>query len=338
MSDKKGISQDPDLADIRMGFTVVSFGDLTADVVLTIPTLPVIAGEDQLVRKIQIEPGGAGNFLISGTRLGLRMIGLGAVGDDAFGVAALNALMYEGVDIHWIRRQHGGTTTTVFVLVDDLGKHVFLGQFGNGEKIPLSGEWKQVIQQTDAVQVWGYTLKEERISEAMLELIAYACQNQRPVCFDPGPWMADVPAERWKTILASCTILLLSETEIPGFIGKAGDWQSARGLLDWGPQIVCVKLGSQGCVVMSRTETIEHPGFSVPIRDTSAAGDAFAAGFVYAYLNKWTLEQIAAFANAMGAAKVQKLGSGRQVPTMEEVRRVLSDNQVKDILSIWKEE
>jgi sugar/nucleoside kinase (ribokinase family) len=51
------------------------------------------------------------------------------------------------------------------------------------------------------------------------------------------------------------------------------------------------------------------------VRDTAAAGDSFDAAFIYAYLRGWPLSDIAAFANAMGAAKVQKLGSGSSVPT-----------------------
>jgi sugar/nucleoside kinase (ribokinase family) len=231
--------------------------------------------------------------------------------------------MYEGVDIHRVHRQRNGTTTTVFVLVDDHGTHTFLGQFGNGEKLTLSGEWKQIIQQVDAIQFWGYTLKENRISEAMLELMEFAHQNQRLVCLDPGPWMADISSERWQKFLAQCNILLLSDMEIPSFAGEAGKWQSARNLLSHGPQVICVKRGEHGCAILTIDDTCEHPGFPVPVRDTTAAGDAFAAGFLYAYLNQWPLRQMALFANAVGAAKVQKLGSGRQVPTADEIRHIL---------------
>jgi len=59
------------------------------------------------------------------------------------------------------------------------------------------------------------------------------------------------------------------------------------------------------------------------VRDTSAAGDSFDAAFIYAYLRGWSLADVAAFANAVGAAKVQKIGSGTQVPTADEVRAVL---------------
>ena len=76
-------------------------------------------------------------------------------------------------------------------------------------------------------------------------------------------------------------------------------------------------------MVLTPTGTVEHPGYPVPLVDSTGAGDCFAAAFVYAYLRQWSLPAVVAFANAMGAATVQKLGSGRQTPTRAEVSAVL---------------
>jgi sugar/nucleoside kinase (ribokinase family) len=89
--------------------------------------------------------------------------------------------------------------------------------------------------------------------------------------------------------------------------------------------MVCVKHGKNGCQIHTVAESAGHPGFKVPVRDTTAAGDSFAAAFLYGYLQKWDLSDIALFANAMGAAKVRKMGSGRQVPTLGEMRSVLEE-------------
>jgi sugar/nucleoside kinase (ribokinase family) len=63
------------------------------------------------------------------------------------------------------------------------------------------------------------------------------------------------------------------------------------------------------------------------VKVTTAAGDSFAAAFIYGYLNGWSMGDLAAFANAMGAAKVRKVGSGTQVPTAADVREVLKTYQ-----------
>jgi sugar/nucleoside kinase (ribokinase family) len=59
------------------------------------------------------------------------------------------------------------------------------------------------------------------------------------------------------------------------------------------------------------------------VRDATAAGDSLDAAVIYAYLNHLPLPALGALANAAGAAKVQKLGTGHNVPTVTEIAGVL---------------
>jgi sugar/nucleoside kinase (ribokinase family) len=312
-------------------FNVVSIGDFVADIVAEKARFPVEPFNHQRVGQITLEPGGAGNFMIAGARLGLQMIALGVVGADSFGRAVVEILQQEGVDTKGIRLQGEGATSTVLVLTNSSGQHVFLGEYGVGAEIALSAAWRESLQRADAVQTWGYVLQESRLTQVMLDGMAFARQRHCPVFFDPGPQVADAsPAER-DAALASCDVILLTEDEIPLLQPDAPRPNDARALLAHGARMVCVKRGARGCVILTESETVSHPGFRVKVRDTSAAGDSFAAAFIYAYLRNWSLSQIATFANAMGAAKVKKSGTGRQVPTLDEVRRVLADYKVDNL-------
>lgn len=301
---------------------VVSLGDLVADVVVAIPALPVEADRDQLVQKIQLEPGGAGNFLIAGSRLGMRMVALGAIGDDLYGRETLRVLRSEGIDIRMVDCQAEGTTTTVFALTDENGKHVYLGQYGSGPLVPLSVQWKQALSIADAVMTYGYTLNEPRLVDTMLAGMEYARAQGKLVVFDPGPQAATAAPGLCEQAVKRASALLLTGDEVQSITGDA-DPESVRGLLSDTLRLVCVKFGEQGCVIHTASERVEHPGYRVELRDTSAAGDSFAAAFIGTYLRGRPLAEVAAIANAMGAAKVRKLGSGRSVPTLEEVRAVL---------------
>lgn len=303
---------------------VISLGDLVVDIVLSIPRLPVEASQHQPTRQIQLEPGGAGNFLIAGARLGIEMIALGTVGADDLGGLMLNILHSEAVDLTGIIRQPGTTSTTVIVLVDQAGQNVFLGGYGSGPEIELPPGWMERLSTVQAVFACGYTLAEKRDALAALQMMSLARRDNLPVFFDPGPEMRLATPAQVKTVLAESRILLLTEEEIPALTGGMEGIAAAQALLKHGPSLVCIKRGPQGCLLLTRQGSYAHPGFPVRAIDPTGAGDSFAAAFIFAYLMKWPLEQVAAFANAMGAAKVQKLGSGRQVPTAAEVRSVLA--------------
>jgi sugar/nucleoside kinase (ribokinase family) len=309
-------------------FTVVSLGDLVTDVVIHIPQLPVQAAQHQLADCFSIEPGGAGNFLIAGSRLGMNMIALGALGDDPFGRITSDILVQEGVDMRQLIVPPGSSTTSVAVLADQTGQHVFLGKYGVGPKIVMPKAWVETSTTADALFSFGYSLQDERFSSTCLEAMQLASQHGVPVFFDPGPEMARTTQPQRDAAVRLSRVLLMTEEEIPFLAEGQTGLEAARALLDKGPQLVCVKRGAHGCVVFSHDEEVVHPGYPVPLRDTAAAGDSFAAAFIYASLSGWDLEHIAAFANAMGAAKVQKVGSGTQVPSLSEVQAVLDTFKV----------
>jgi len=304
-------------------YRVLSLGDLVADLIVSIPQLPVEADAHQIAHRFQLEPGGAGNFLIAGARLGMDMVALGTIGDDIFGKAVLDILVEHGVGIGGVIHQADASSTTVIVLVDDKGQHVFLGGYGVGPSIGFPPRWRGLLEVSDAVFASGYTFQEQRLADAALETMQRAQEINVPVFFDPGPDMVRLSEDQKRIILSNSNLLLLTEQELAGLAGGEVSLDAARMLLEDPIKLVCVKRGARGCVILTGDGTVEHPGFVVPIRDTTAAGDSFAAAFIYAYLNGWSRPKIATFANAMGAAKVQKIGSGSQVPHLEEVRAVL---------------
>lgn len=301
---------------------IISIGDLVADLVVSIPNLPAEAGRHQVATDIRLEPGGGANFLIAGARLGQPMAAIGALGDDDWGHQVAALIRAEGVDLSGVK--HDGTTTTVIVLVSQTGEHVFLGKYGHGSKIDLGPAEVELIKCSGAIYCAGYTLRETRLVDLALEAMRVARQANIPTYFDPGPQMSDVPAGLRRQVLPLLDTVFATEEELP-LLGV----NSAAELLNLGPGCVVVKHGFAGCAVYSEGALqFESPGYPVKVVDTSAAGDSFNAAFMTARLWGWPLADCAKLANAVGAAKVQKLGGGRSVPTLAEVRAVIDEFKI----------
>lgn len=303
---------------------IVGIGDLVADLVVSIPTLPVEVSQHQIAQDIRLEPGGGANFLIAGARLGHPMAAIGALGADDWGYQVAELIRAEGVELSGM--QHQGTTTLVVLLVSQTGQHVFLGKYGHGAKIALRSADIELIKNCGALYCAGYTLCEVRLQELALAALELAQHHNRPVYFDPGPQIVDVPpALRWKALSLTDSLLLTAEEISLLTSGSVAD------LIKLGPDTVIVKQGSKGCTIYSRSgvkPVLESPGYPVPVVDTSAAGDSFNAAFIVASLWGWSLTDCAKLANAVGAAKVKKLGGGRNVPTLDEVRAVIGEFEI----------
>ena len=116
---------------------IVSIGDLVADLVVAIPTLPAEAGRHQIAEEIRLEPGGGANFLIAGARRGYPMAAVGVLGDDRWGREVAGLIRDEDVDLSGV--QYQGSTTRVVVLVSRAGEHLFLGSGKRRGKAPGRG-------------------------------------------------------------------------------------------------------------------------------------------------------------------------------------------------------
>ena len=298
---------------------IISLGDLVADLIVSIPTLPAEAGRHQVAQNIQLEPGGGANFLIAGARLGQPMAAIGALGDDEWGRRITEILQTEGVNMAGVR--HRGSTTLVIVLVSRQGEHVFLGKYGHSDTIEPRPADVDLIRRCGAIFCAGYSLAEPRLVDLALESMRLARRLGRPVFFDPGPQIASVPTAVRAEALALTDTLLLTEEEIPLLASHVDRL---------GPPTVVVKQGRRGCTVIQKgAPPVAVPGFPVPVRDTSAAGDSFNAAYIAATLRGWSPAACARLANAVGAAKVKKLGGGRNVPTLAEVRAIIDEFHVE---------
>ena len=68
---------------------------------------------------------------------------------------------------------------------------------------------------------------------------------------------------------------------------------------------------------------MKSSAFSVPVADTTGAGDVFHGAFIYGILQDWDLEDVIRFSHAVAAMKCMHIGARRGIPTISEVREFL---------------
>ncbi len=65
------------------------------------------------------------------------------------------------------------------------------------------------------------------------------------------------------------------------------------------------------------------PGYPVEVLNVLGAGDAFASGFIYGYLQGWDLYKACRMGNASGAWVVQKPGCANDMPYYNEAMQFI---------------
>ena len=93
-----------------------------------------------------------------------------------------------------------------------------------------------------------------------------------------------------------------------------------------GLEALIVKRGEKGSTVFLKGGAfIDVPGFPVEVMNVLGAGDAFASGFIYGYLNGWDWTKCCRMGNACGAILVTKPGCSNFNPTYDEVMTFIEE-------------
>jgi len=124
-------------------------------------------------------------------------------------------------------------------------------------------------------------------------------------------------------LMSLATAVKLNEQEVDMIQSMFG-W-SYRSLEDFckgtarkfGWEAVCVTRGEAGCVLLVGDNYAEAEGYEVRVADTVGAGDAFAAAFVHGMGWGWPAQEVADFANRVGALVASRPG-GTPSWTIEE--------------------
>ncbi len=307
---------------------IVIMGSLIADICMHLPKFPVTAGSMHQLSHLAIGPGGVANVAIMATRFGLPVCCLGEIGGDAYGEVILNGLKQEGVDTEHIVVTPDAETPVAVVVVDDNAEPAFLGYRGGLKVATFPCKWRDPIQAAQALFVDGFVVHPHAPS-IILEGLRMAREAGVKTFFDPGPSHSDVDGT-WKIDCIQFTDVFLANCrEVKQLTGIVEPEAAGSVLLGQGPEIVIVKLGEEGCILLSGDEIHHAEGYAVDAQDTSGAGDSVAGAVIYGVLEGFPLPQVAILANLTAAAKVQKWGTGHNMPTIQEIYAVIDRFQVE---------
>lgn len=253
-------------------------GDLVEDVVVSLPT-DIAAGTDTNVSIVRRRGGSAANVAVSAGSAGVPVRFIGRVGTDMIGAALVSELSASGVDA---RVQREGQTATIVVLVDTDGERSMLPDRAAATELDDLDE--DALDGVTWLHVPAYSLVVEPLASTATRAICAVQHNGGTVSIDVSSVaiIDQFGVERFVEMLANLEPDIAFCNRDEGLKLGVG---SRRGLD--GVELVVVKAGAEETVVYRGGEimaTILPPSLS-DVRDTTGAGDAFAAGFIVAYMN-----------------------------------------------------
>jgi ribokinase len=300
---------------------IVVVGSINLDLVVGADRIPEI-GETVIGNSFNTFHGGKGaNQAVAVAKLGYPVALVGNVGSDSFGTQLRNGLKDSGVDTAYVNTVEGASGVALITTGLHGENNIVVVPGANGKLTP------QLLEKAAAIlERAGFLLAQLEVPLETVEYLArFAERHNIPLMLDPAP-----ARELSEKLLHRISWLTPNETETRQLIrahmenDDQDDDAMAERLLDWGVKNVLLKLGSRGCLIAQGALAKQRvSAFSVNALDTTAAGDAFNAGFAVGLVRGFSVARSAALASAVAAISVTRPGAQSSMPTGDEVERFL---------------
>lgn len=303
---------------------ILVVGSINMDLVVRVPHMPA-PGETLAGENFCTNPGGKGaNQAVAAARLGAKVHMIGCVGGDDFGRSLRQTLANEGVNVECVRESDQFPTGTAMILVDQKGENsIVISAGANADVTP-----DDVFSREDLFAECDVVLLQLEIPlPTVRAAIEVGRRHHVRTILDPAP----VPTKHFCNELCEVDILSPNVVEAELLTGHKAveeriDKIVASELIARGAKNAVLKLGSRGSLVVCADQHFYRiPPYKVPVRDTTAAGDAFTAALGVAVARGENLHQAARFANAAGALACTKYGAQAAMPTAYEVKMLMDD-------------
>jgi len=299
-------------------FDAVGFGALNVDKLFKVNRIAVAEQESFVIDCTEACGGSAANTMVGLARLGSKVGFIGKVANDNEGKKLLEDFKKEGVDTSGIATAKRGRSGTVMGFVDKEGERALYIDPGVNDMVEFNEMVKEYTSKTRFLHLTSFV--GEQSFKAQKKLIQ-ALPESVKLSIDPGALYARKGADMLRPIIERAFVLMPNAGELKLLTGKNDYRKGAEVFLKRGVRIVAVKLGSRGCYVTDGKENRLVKAFKVKVVDTTGAGDAFCAGFLYGLFSGQSLDACGRIGNFVASRCIMKMGARAGLPTAEDLAK-----------------
>jgi ribokinase len=297
-------------------FDVVGFGALNVDKLFKVNKIAAAEEESFVENCVEACGGSAANTIVGLARLSCKVGFIGKVGCDKEGDLLLEDFHKEGVDTDGVIRAKRGKSGSVLGFVDKDGARALCIDSGVNDTITTNEVNTAYVSQARFLHLTSFVGEtsfqaQKKILDALPESVK--------VSFDPGILYARKGLAQLEPIIKNTYVLMPNVVELELLTGETDYCKAADAMIGKGVKILAVKLGGNGCYVTDGRERRLIDAFKVKVVDTTGAGDAFCAGFLYGLLNDKSLYDCGRLGNFVASRCAMKMGARTGLPFAKDL-------------------
>lgn len=266
------------------------------------------------VKSLKFTPGGsAANVAVNLKHIGLQTSYIGKLGDEFMGKMAIEDMKQAGVQLESCFTTDEDKTGLSVILITPFGKdRSILAYKGANDLIrpaEINDEWLHKARHLQ----WTSLTSQSGV-DSIEKCIDIVKGHGGTIFACPSISIMRNNLEGARRLVSKSDVLLLNKEELAALTGHERSLLGLKKALSMGPSMVACTNGGAGVKVTDGHDMIVAPVYEVDVVDTTGAGDAFASGFIYAYMNNKDMETMIKFGSAMAMFECSVLGVRDGIP------------------------
>ncbi len=309
-------------------FDVICIGAALIDIIAKIKRHP-IQDDEVFVPNLQIMSGGAAaNTAYACKLLGLKVAFIGKIGyKDEFGNKIINDFREVSLNTSLIKYSQKQGTGLAYVAIDGSGDRRIYAYSGAANSLSSNDIIAEEILKAKTI-----FLSSLKNLEPFKKAANIAKTNKIPIILNPGMLVIEQDYNTIRGLLGNIDILIISEREFL-YLFQVVDTklnnhiikEKVTTLFKLGINVIIITMGKKGAwLINSEKSELIKPIKVDKIIDTTGAGDAFSAGFIYGFIKNLSfkfedLKFNVKIGNFIAGKCIQELGARNGIPTTEDI-------------------
>ena len=255
--------------------------------------------------------GSAANTVVGYSSLGGKGAYIGKVKEDTAGQAFIKDLDRLGIRYTTKPNVSGPATAQCLVFVTPDAQRSMATYLGACTELKPEDIDSEIINSSEIIYLEGYLWDPPKAKDAFKMAISLAKESGGKVALSLSDSFC---VERYRDefldlVENQIDMLFANETEIMSLY-QTNKFETAINSLPKTNLTAAITRGKQGSVILSNNDKWIIPSHDVnTVLDTTGAGDLYAAGFLYAYINKYNLEICGKLGGLVAAEIIKSFGA-----------------------------
>jgi len=313
---------------------VICIGAALVDMVAKVERHPLEDDEVFVSDLTLLSGGAAANTAYACAKLGLDTAFIGKLGPhDEFGGKIIIDFQEVSLDTSLIKYSDIYGTGSAYVALNLEGDRRIYAHSGAANFLS-----KEDIVPDEIKRARVIFLSSLKNIDPFIEAAKIARKQEITVILNPGMLIIDLGLDHIKKLLEKIEILILSQREYTTLLSIKNPeldekfiFKSSNALIKLGINVLVVTMGNKGAFITNGKDSALIPPSEVEeVIDTTGAGDAFSAGFIYKFVQQLSndfenLRVAVEYGNLIAGKCIQKLGARNGILTEEELNSLFKE-------------